>query len=216
MSRVLLSLFVLAAFTTAAFALDESPLDLVGDVANGAVVAEGCIGCHGDDGHSARASTPHLAGQYEAYLKQQLWLFKTGERTSRPMNRVVEDLGAQDLADVAAYWAAQPAEAVSTSAEEDLQSMFVLLGSEFFASGGGGVTACSRCHGDLGQGNPERNTPRVTGLGADYVKSALLRYRAGGVEQSTSMHRVASRLTDADIEVLADFLASQPWWQATD
>ncbi len=215
MSRVLLSMFVLAAFTAAAFASDESPLDLVGDVANGAVVAEGCMGCHGADGHSARASTPHLAGQYEAYLKQQLWLFKTGQRTSRPMTRVVEDLSAQDLADAAAYWAAQPADAVTTGTD-DLQSMFVLLGSEFFATGGGGVTACSRCHGALGQGNAERNIPRVTGFGADYVKNALLRYREGGVEQMTSMHRVAAGLTDADIEVLSDFLASQPWWQATD
>lgn len=215
MSRVFLSIFVLAAFASTAFAQDESPLKLVGDVANGAIVAEGCFGCHGADGHTSRANTPHLAGQYEEYLKRQLWLFQTGQRTSRPMNRVVEELSAQDLADVAAYWADRPAKAVSTSTD-GLVSMYVLLGSEFYAAGGGGVSACSRCHGDLGQGNPERNIPRVTGFGAEYVANALLRYRAGGVDDMTSMHRVASRLTDTDIEVLSDFLASQPWWQETE
>lgn len=104
------SLAVIAAFVLFAFASAEevTPLDLTGDATSGAVVAEGCMGCHGPDGHTARTNTPHLAGQYEEYLKAELWKFKTGQREHGAMNRIAGNLSVEEIADVAAYWASQP------------------------------------------------------------------------------------------------------------
>lgn len=205
-----LSLLVMSAavFAGMALAQEATPPDVVGDISRGAVIAEGCTRCHGSDGHASRANTPHLAGQDAEYLAAQLMQFRSGDRVHGAMNRIAGELSDQQCTDVATYWSAQPAQGVSWT---DVDSMFVLLGEDFYFSGGGGVAACSRCHGDVGQGNPDRDTPRVWGLTPDYVVSALERYRLGDVESPTSMHRVAARLTDADIRVLRDFLASQPW-----
>lgn len=207
MRRLVILAAIVAVLGGTAFSQDIPPLELEGDLTNGAVIAETCMNCHGSDGHSSRATTPNLAGQYEDYLKTHLWLFKTEQRINKTMNEIGADLDAQQIADVAAYWAAQPFQG---KAWANLDPMLVELGNDFYASGGGGVTACARCHGDMGAGNPDRNTPRVWGAGPTYVTRALERYRLGG-ERTTSMHRVASKLTDADIVVLSAFLASQPW-----
>lgn len=208
MNRISFVAIAVIAIASFALAQDVTPLDLDGDYANGAVVAEGCIGCHGPEGHSSRSSTPHLAGQYEDYLKSQLWQFKTEQRTNRTMNRVAGDLSEQDIADVATYWSSQPSNAEPW---QDLDETLVVLGGEFFASGGGGVSACSRCHGAEGQGDEERGRPRVWGQSPGYVVNALNRYRLADPENTTSMHRVAANLTDADIMVLQAFLASEAW-----
>lgn len=203
-------LAAIAVVATASFALaqDVTPLDLEGSLANGEVVAASCMGCHGADGHSRRRNTPHLAGQHEDYLKTQLWQFKTEQRTDRTMNGIAGGLSVQEIADVASYWSSLPPQGEPWPEQDD---MLVVLGGEFFASGGGGVSSCSRCHGAAGEGNAERVRPRVWGLGPDYILNALNRYRLDDVEKPTPMHRVAVNLTEADIVVLQAFLASQPW-----
>ena len=74
-----------------------------GDAAAGHEKASGCASCHGADG---KGRVP-LAGKKEAYLLEQLQAFKSGARQEMMMNMMAKKLSDEDMADLAAYYAAQ-------------------------------------------------------------------------------------------------------------
>ena len=71
------------------------------------IAAKGCVTCHGKDGMGTMPIYPNLAGQQEAYLEQQLKAFRSGERQGQQMSIIAQDLSDADIADLAAYYAAQ-------------------------------------------------------------------------------------------------------------
>lgn len=76
-----------------------------------------CAACHGATGVSVSDSTPNLAGQRPAYLENQLKALKDGTRKNAIMNAIASQLGAEDIANVAAYFAAQQATQGATKSE---------------------------------------------------------------------------------------------------
>jgi cytochrome c553 len=90
-------------------ALAVSPMSQAADLAAGkARAAAVCAACHGAEGVSVSDAIPHLAGQRAAYLEGQLKAFKEGTRKNPMMNAIAAQLGAGDIADVAAHFAGQP------------------------------------------------------------------------------------------------------------
>ncbi|HEX6362512.1 MAG TPA: cytochrome P460 family protein, partial [Albitalea sp.] len=86
-----------------------APLAHAADVAAGkAKVQTVCAACHGTNGVSVSDTVPHLAGQRVAYLESQLKALKEGTRKAPVMNAIAAQLSADDIANVAAYYAAQP------------------------------------------------------------------------------------------------------------
>ena len=77
-----------------------------GDAQAGAAKAALCAACHGQNGVSANPIWPSLAGQQEAYLAKQIAAFRDGERSDVSMQPFVANLTDQDVADLAAYYAA--------------------------------------------------------------------------------------------------------------
>ena len=69
---------------------------------------EVCVACHGEQGVSAAPEYPHLAGQSGAAIYKQLNDYRTGSRTHQLMTDIAKALDEPTLADVAAYYAAQP------------------------------------------------------------------------------------------------------------
>lgn len=67
-----------------------------------------CTACHGANGVSTMPNWPVLAGQHESYLKQALTGYKQGSRTDPVMAGQVLNLTEEDIADLAAFFAAQP------------------------------------------------------------------------------------------------------------
>jgi cytochrome c553 len=89
------------------FALQASlPAHAAGNVAAGRSKALQCQTCHGLDGLSKLPEAPHIAGQPEPYLVKSLNDYRKGVRTHDMMTLVVRDLTDQDVADLAAYYAA--------------------------------------------------------------------------------------------------------------
>jgi cytochrome c553 len=80
--------------------------DAAGDMAAGRRKALQCQTCHGLDGLSKLPEAPHIAGQPEPYLVKSLNDYRKGVRTHDMMTLVVRDLTDQDVADLAAYYAA--------------------------------------------------------------------------------------------------------------
>jgi cytochrome c553 len=80
------------------------------DVAAGkAKAAEVCAACHGADGNSAAADFPRIGGQYADYLAKALRDYKSGQRRNAIMAGFAQALSRQDVENLAAYYAAQPA-----------------------------------------------------------------------------------------------------------
>ena len=77
-----------------------------GDVTAGRTVMEKCQSCHGKDGLANNYWAPNIAGQKQDYLVRSLMAYKAGERKSQMMSLVVKSLSAEDMANVAAYYAA--------------------------------------------------------------------------------------------------------------
>ena len=78
-----------------------------GDVAAGKAKSTACSGCHGPDGNSTSQRWPKLAGQHEAYLIKQMVAFKAGERHDPIMKAIMQAFSDTDIANLAAYFAAQ-------------------------------------------------------------------------------------------------------------
>lgn len=68
-----------------------------------------CVTCHGPDGNSTDPQFPRLAGQYEDYLARALMDYQSGARKNPIMSGFVAQLSAQDMRDLAAFYARQRA-----------------------------------------------------------------------------------------------------------
>ena len=97
-----------AAATTAAA---SAPQVIVGDAARGKTKVAACVGCHGIPGYKADFPTvysvPMLGGQNAKYIESALKAYQKGERRFPTMIATARSLSDQDIADVAAYYAAQ-------------------------------------------------------------------------------------------------------------
>ena len=73
-----------------------------------AKVATVCAACHGPTGVSVSDSIPNLAAQRATYIEAQLKALKDGTRKNPIMNAIAAQLSADEIANVAAYFATQP------------------------------------------------------------------------------------------------------------
>ena len=79
-----------------------------GNAAAGATKSKPCSACHGTDGDKTiDGQYPRIAGQYADYLLRSLLEYKNGRRDNAIMAGFVKELSDQDLADLAAFYAAQ-------------------------------------------------------------------------------------------------------------
>ncbi len=82
---------------------------MAGDAQAGASKAASCMACHGAEGAAPiMPGYPKLNGQDAVYLEQTLTGFKDGSRTGGQaalMTAQVASLSAQDIKDIAAYFA---------------------------------------------------------------------------------------------------------------
>jgi cytochrome c553 len=79
----------------------------VGDVAAGKSLAKNCTACHGEAGIGGNPAWPKLAAQKPGYLVNALKAFKAGLRQDPMMAGVSSGLSDTDIANLAAYYAAQ-------------------------------------------------------------------------------------------------------------
>jgi cytochrome c553 len=64
-----------------------------------------CSVCHGVQGVTTMANTPHLAGQPEMYLAQQLRDYKSGKRINPVMAVIAQPLTDEEIVNLSAFYA---------------------------------------------------------------------------------------------------------------
>lgn len=69
---------------------------------------EDCAACHGLDGIARDTEVPHLAGQNERYLFNQMMAFRSGKRVHKEMRYMARTMSVDEIAALAAYYAALP------------------------------------------------------------------------------------------------------------
>ena len=187
-----------------AIAASASGAQAAGDAGAGQTKSATCTGCHMADGNSVNPLWPKLAGQYPAYLKQQIMDFKGGMRKDPTMSAMAAPLTEQDAEDLAAWFASQ------TQTPGTADPAQVALGQRIYRGGNAdtGVAACIACHGPTGAGNPAANFPKVSGQHAAYVEKALKDFRAGdrANDAGKMMQGVAAKMSDKEIAAVAQFV----------
>jgi cytochrome c553 len=161
-----------------------------GDPKAGEPLSAMCGGCHGSHGVSADAATPSLAGQDAEYLVKAIKAYRT-TRKNWGMQRYVAGLSDKDIDNITAFYVVQQpkaADTVPTSTKELAEK-------------------CNRCHDQ--DANPAMAAPRLKGQDQDYLVMALRAYRDGKRESST-MHNMSTIYSNAIIQSLATWYASQP------
>lgn len=186
-----------------AFAVE--PVMLQGDAAHGKTLTTTCVACHGVDGKALIPTYPNLAGQDQGYLLISLQEFKkgaTGTRNNPIMGGMVAALSDQDMADLAAYYANQPA---VTGGEAD--PSMVAAGERLYRGGNGaeGIPACSACHGPRGEGNALSRVPRLSGQNADYIIAQLKAYQ-DGLRTHAMMDGVVHHMNTKDMQAVASYI----------
>ena len=175
-----------------------------GDAEAGKAKSATCAACHGPDGNSVAPNFPKLAGQHAAYIAKQLAEYKSGERKNATMNGMAAPLSEQDMADLAAFYAAQEVK-VGQAAEDK-----VALGESLYRAGNAasGVAACAACHEPTGIGNPMANFPSLSGQHAEYTATQLKYFRSGerANDAGAMMRGVAGKMTDAEIEAVSQYI----------
>jgi cytochrome c553 len=176
-----------------------------GSVEAGQTKAATCSACHGMDGNSLNPEWPSLAGQHESYIVKALRSFKSGDRQNVLMGAMAMPLTDEDMADLAAYFAAQK------RAGQVADPALVAAGERLYRGGnkGTGVPACLACHGPTGQGNPAAAWPSIAGQHAAYTTAQLVAYRSKqrATDGDTQMMRgVSALLTDDEIKAVTSYI----------
>ncbi|MDF3075550.1 MAG: cytochrome c [Alphaproteobacteria bacterium] len=157
--------------------------------------AEQCMRCHSvDNAHGG----PLLDGLPAGYLLQQFEAYKSGQRFGPIMQSQFNALAAQDLREIASYFASRPPARASTKTGVDPQA--AQLGQTI-----AGDLKCAACHGQDYRGTHE--VPRLAGQLRNYLVLAIAR-----LQRDSSLHPpMAARgelIPPPSIEAVASYLAS--------
>jgi len=182
-----------------------------GDAEAGQAKAATCVACHGVDGNSAVPTFPKLAGLGHKYLLKQMKDIRDGRRPVALMAGQVDNMSEQDLADIAAFYDAQP----RTGGMADPDK--VALGRKVYLAGIAErqVPACSGCHSPTGNGNGPAGYPSLGGQHAEYIAAQLKMFRKGYEDpagrtnggEAKIMRTTAFRMSDMEIEAVASYIA---------
>ena len=190
--------------------LEEAPVDTaIADVIDtevGRSLSASCTACHGNDGNALQAENSNLAGQNEKYLFRQLQMIQSEEREIVVMKGLLNAFDDGDLRNIAAYYASLPGR-IGQSNPEGLEEGEAIYRGGILEKK---VAACTACHAPNGNGNMLAGFPRVSGQTVEYTVAQLKAYREQ--ERTTDedyggmMRDIAARLTDSEIEALANYM----------
>ena len=167
------------------------------------MVSYTCNGCHGTDGSSAGLSNPTIAGLTADYFEKSMQDFKSGARPSTIMQRLAKGYTDEDFKTMANFFAAKK----FMRNRQEVAAAKVALGKELHEKN------CETCHSKSGYDNDE-GVSVLAGQWKYYLHVTMDEYLSGKRAMTKKMAAKVmvdgkKKLTDADVEALVDFYASQ-------
>ena len=183
--------------TAVAWNVETLRMVTTGDAKRGAALAVGCAGCHGAKGISPSDAFPNLAGPSADVIYKQLDDYRTGSRENPIMQGMAAPLSDQNVADLAAYFAALPA--AGHTDPGTAAPALVQIGSPLRA-----IAPCATCHGPLGR---KEGAPPLHGQKGAYLKAQLDAFASGTRHNDINqqMREVARALSASERDALADW-----------
>lgn len=170
---------------------------------------ERCLECHGAPTEGQGFSTgtdgkfARLGGQQYEYIVKQVQDFRSGKRKHEFMQMMARGISDADLADIAAYFAAQPAMPTNAAPAAGVAAQLYVHGDPARK-----LPACASCHGENGKG-VAGVAPVIGGQGKAYLEQQLHDWRNGSRKNSVGdvMNQFSKPLSDAEIEALARYVS---------
>jgi cytochrome c553 len=195
--------FFLSSLAAGAGAMGAEPEAIAPSLARN---IQACSTCHGDHGRSIAPTFPNLAAQSAPYLEAQLKAFKDQTRADPDAQAYMWGMASQlsdsDIADLARYFARQPA-AVGRAGDAALLER----GKRVFEEGipAQHIPACAACHGPRAEGAAA--FPRLADQHAPYILKQLLVIQ-NALRNAPVMHGVVKDLTREQMLAVATYLQS--------
>lgn len=204
---LLCSLLMAAPSTNVAWTSEVRAIVAAGDTESGRKLAAQCAGCHGAAGVSPTPLFPSLGGQRATYIYKQLKDYKDGKRADNPMmSGLAKPLDDREMADLAAFYAAQP---LPFGAQSDKESGELAQTLVWRGDGKRLIPPCASCHGRAGRGSIV-DVPALAGQQTSYFSQTMQAYKTGerANDSYKRMRLIAGQLTDEEIQALADYYAA--------
>ena len=184
-----------------ALILGSSSLLAVGQLSaapTASMLGDTCAGCHGTDGASVGPATPNIAGLSEIYFTDTMLAFKSGERASTVMGRIAKGYPEEEIKLMAGYFAKMPM--AVTSQKTDAAK--VAAGEKLYPKN------CSKCHDENGT-LADDDSGIMASQWLPYMHYSMQDFKAGSREMPKKMKKKVDKLSDAELESLLQFFASQ-------
>jgi len=162
------------------------------------MLADTCAGCHGTDGASTGPAIPSLAGMSEIYLVDSMKAYKSGERASTVMGRIAKGYSDEEFQLMASVFAKQPV--AVTSQQTDAAK--AEAGSKLYEKN------CEKCHDEKGA-LADDDAGILYSQWLPYLQYSMEDFMAGSREMPKKMKKKVEKLSDAEIDALLHFFASQ-------
>jgi cytochrome c553 len=172
----------------------------------GAAVAAACVACHGERGIAPDPIFPNLAGQSAVAIYKQLHDFKSGSRVHDLMTGIAQGLDDRQIVDVAAHFASSNRQSLDPTTAQVVDQDVIRLVER--GDPARRLPACNACHG-FNAGGPIE-TPTLSHQNRQYLAQQLRAFKSDARRNDvyTRMRSVASKLTDREIDILANFYAT--------
>jgi sulfide dehydrogenase cytochrome subunit len=143
---------------------------------------------------------PSIGGLPEAYLKNLMLQWKSGERYSATMGRHFKGYSDAEIAALATHFSKLPWVPVVQKAD-----------TKIIAQGKDASDRCETCHGATGSEPDDAETPKINGQWADYMHMEMMKYRTESLKMPhKKMRNNSKKLDAADVEAVAKYFAAQP------
>jgi cytochrome c553 len=170
------------------------------DAVAGKAKSQVCSACHGENGISTIAGTPHLAAQPPLSIFYQLLQFRDQRRKGGGMEAIAATLSETDMRDIAAHYSALTPPSPHKGGDATKISQGQQIAQQQY---------CSSCHGAQLQG--QKHVPRLSGQSTEYFVMQLRNLRSGArADMDGTMASAARSLTDEEIEAMAAYARSLP------
>jgi len=173
-----------------------------------AIAADNCATCHGDDGLSTdKDQIPNLAAQSDEAIFKELRDYATGARVWDLMAAPAQSLNPQQMADVAAFYAALPPARVAPAADGVSIEILRLVHE---GDPSRGIPGCDSCHG-MSKSGPE-GAPFLVGHPASYLDAQLQNFATAARHNDLfeRMRTIARELTRDETHQLAIYYGGNP------
>lgn len=158
-----------------------------------------CAECHGADGLAAKSGIPHLNGQLLDYLETSMAHFKRGRRPGAAFGHEPAGIDSEKVTEVLRHYSVSKA---ARPKQDKVNPQLVEKGEGLY------MNRCADCHPDNGR-ESDKDAPLMAAQDLDYLIKEGHHFMDGKRRYVMGMEKSFQGLSDADLDAVANFFASQ-------